>query len=304
MNNKFGLYDKSYNYALVSVLMTVYNREKYISEAIESVLASSYTNFELIIVDDQSTDRSVEIARKYETQDKRIKVYVNEQNLGQFPNRNKAASYAKGKYLKYLDSDDIIYPHGLEVMVWAIEKFPDAGFATMHHKPEDSMPYPIILSPSQAYTEHFLGRGVFDIGPSGCIFDTEKFNNVAGYLTDNYVGNDTELLFRIGALYPTVKMPTALIWWRQHEGQAFDLGVTSNEYLYTHFNLIIEILNRPNCPLPEQQKQKAIARQKQHHARKLLALAFKQKKIKLAWQAFKQSEMSFTELLKGFIPYI
>jgi glycosyltransferase involved in cell wall biosynthesis len=93
---------------LVSVLMTVYNREKYISEAIESVMASTYQNWELIIVDDRSKDTSVEIARHYETQDKRIKVYVNEANLGDYPNRNKAASYAEGKYLKYVDASRAI----------------------------------------------------------------------------------------------------------------------------------------------------------------------------------------------------
>jgi glycosyltransferase involved in cell wall biosynthesis len=68
---------------LVSVLMTAYNREKYIAEAIQSVLSSSYTNFELIIVDDRSSDRTVEIARSFEKRDSRIRVYVNEQNLTQ-----------------------------------------------------------------------------------------------------------------------------------------------------------------------------------------------------------------------------
>ena len=63
---------------LVSVLMTAYNREKYIAEAIESVLASTYTNFELIIVDDCSTDKTVEIAKSYEVKDNRIKVYIND----------------------------------------------------------------------------------------------------------------------------------------------------------------------------------------------------------------------------------
>src|SRR5258708_16190742 len=109
---------------IVSVLMTAYNREKYIAEAIESVMASTYVNFELIILDDCSKDKTVEIARKYETRDKRIRVYVNEENLGDYPNRNQAASYANGKYLKYLDSDDIIYYFGLDVMVNSMEKFP------------------------------------------------------------------------------------------------------------------------------------------------------------------------------------
>src|SRR5688572_26575631 len=112
---------------LVSVLMTAYNREKYIAESIESVLRSTYIHFELIIVDDASKDRTVEIARSYK--DPRIQVYVNEKNLGDYPNRNRAASYASGKYIKYLDADDIIYYYGLGVMVEYIERFPKAGFA-------------------------------------------------------------------------------------------------------------------------------------------------------------------------------
>jgi len=83
----------------ISILTTVYNREKYLAACIESVLASSYQNWELIIVDDVSTDTSVAIAKSYEKKDARIKVYVNAQNLGDYPNRNKAASYAKGKML-------------------------------------------------------------------------------------------------------------------------------------------------------------------------------------------------------------
>ena len=62
---------------LVSVLMTAYNREKYISEAIESVLSSTFKNFELIIVDDGSVDNTVKIARGYELKDSRIKVFTN-----------------------------------------------------------------------------------------------------------------------------------------------------------------------------------------------------------------------------------
>ena len=75
----------------VSVLMTSYNRQDYIAAAIESVLASSLENFELIIVDDRSSDDTLSIARKYEQRDARIKVYLNEKNLGDYPNRNKAA---------------------------------------------------------------------------------------------------------------------------------------------------------------------------------------------------------------------
>ena len=81
---------------LVSVLMTAYNREKYIAEAIESVLASTFQDFELIIVDDCSRDHTVEIVRRY-TSDPRLQVHVNEKNLGDYPNRNRAASLVQNR---------------------------------------------------------------------------------------------------------------------------------------------------------------------------------------------------------------
>ena len=56
---------------------------------------------------------------------------LSQTNLGDYPNRNKAASYAKGKYIKYLDADDLIYPHGLEVMVHTMEQFPKAGLGDL-----------------------------------------------------------------------------------------------------------------------------------------------------------------------------
>lgn len=76
------------NKAIVSVLMTSYNREKYVAEAIESVIAQTFTEWELIIVDDQSKDATVSIAKDYAKKDSRIKVYINNHNLGDYPNRN------------------------------------------------------------------------------------------------------------------------------------------------------------------------------------------------------------------------
>ena len=82
------------DFPTVSVLTTVYNRAKFLGECIESVQQSRFTDYEHIIVDDGSTDDSVEIAKRYAAQDPRIKVFVNEQNLGDYPNRNQAAKHA------------------------------------------------------------------------------------------------------------------------------------------------------------------------------------------------------------------
>src|SRR5438105_8866055 len=164
---------------LISVLTTAYNREKYIAQAIESVLASSFKDFELIIVDDCSKDHTMEIARRY-TSDPRVQVHTNEKNLGDYPNRNRAASLACGKYLKYLDSDDVIYPHGLQVMVSSMERFPEAVLGLVRPQRNDG-PDPAQISPNEAYVQHFLKGGLLDTGPSGTIIQTSAFRALGGF---------------------------------------------------------------------------------------------------------------------------
>ncbi len=83
---------------IVSILMTAYNREAFIEKSRNCIINSTFDNWELIIVDNQNTDQTVKIANHYTSTDSRIKVFINDNNLGDYPNRNKAASYASGKY--------------------------------------------------------------------------------------------------------------------------------------------------------------------------------------------------------------
>lgn len=96
-----------------SVVMTVYNAEKYLRDTIESVLRQTMKNFELIIVNDCSTDSSEEIVKSYLT-DKRIKYFKNEKNLKVSRTRNFGVSKAQGKYVAFIDSDDIWLDNKLE----------------------------------------------------------------------------------------------------------------------------------------------------------------------------------------------
>ena len=91
------------NEPLVSVVMPAYNAEEYIGEAIESILAQTYKDFEFIIVDDGSKDRTKEIINEYTKKDNRIKVFVQEKNLGISAALNRGISEAKGKYIVRMD---------------------------------------------------------------------------------------------------------------------------------------------------------------------------------------------------------
>ena len=105
---------------MISVLMPTYNADSYLAEAIDSILKQTYKNFELIIVNDGSTDDTDELMKFYT--DKRIKYFKNKKNLGIAKTRNKAFSKSKGEYIAVCDSDDIYHPDRLKMSLKAIQK--------------------------------------------------------------------------------------------------------------------------------------------------------------------------------------
>lgn len=112
---------------LVSVLVPVYNHEKFIGVTIESVLSQTYKNWELLIVDDCSTDGSWEIIQKYAGKDSRIKAFRNNENKGLIPNWKFLIDNSKGEYLAFLEGDDFFYENNLKKKIEVFEKYSDLG---------------------------------------------------------------------------------------------------------------------------------------------------------------------------------
>lgn len=284
---------------IVSVLMTAYNREVFIAEAIESVLASSFTNFELIIVDDCSVDKTVSIALKYGHKDNRVKVFVNEKNIGDYNNRNKAASLAKGKYIKYLDSDDTIYPWGLEAMVYCMEKFPAAGFGLMSYGLPLSAACPLSVQPEQAYKYFYFKSALISMGPTGAIFRKDAFDAVNGFSGKPYVG-DSEMWLKMSCKYPLVRMPLELVWWREHEGQQINEGRKNDYYLENQYSIYAKGLKDPSCPLTEAEKKMALNNLQNVRIRTIISSCFLKFKIKRGLFLLRQSSFSVFDLWKAF----
>lgn len=231
---------------IVSVLMTAYNREAFLREAIESVLASSLQDFELIVVDDASTDGTFEIARSYAGKDARVRAFRNEKNLGDYFNRNKAASFARGTYLKYLDSDDAFYPWGLGAMLTCMKRFPEAALG-LSATAEPHRSHPTLLSPREAYLEHFTKRDLLGRAPGSAIIQRQAFEAVGGFTGLRQVG-DFELWLRMAARYPLVTMPRDLVWNRTH-GQQEQFTDDEIEKLGMRHRLAVAALERDQCPL-------------------------------------------------------
>lgn len=108
----------------VSIIMCSYNTSKYIEEAIESIIGQTYTNWELIISDDQSTDNTIDIIQKYLSDD-RIILHQQKENMGYLANKNSALKLAKGDLITQLDADDISKPTRIEKQVAAFQQHPE-----------------------------------------------------------------------------------------------------------------------------------------------------------------------------------
>lgn len=104
--------------AMVSVIVPVYNVEKYLHRCVDSILAQTFTDFELILVDDGSPDNCGAICDEYAQRDSRVRV-IHQQNQGQAAARNRAVAEANGEWIHFVDSDDVIHPQMLEILYCA-----------------------------------------------------------------------------------------------------------------------------------------------------------------------------------------
>src|SRR3989344_2183131 len=109
----------------VSVIMPVYNGEKYIADSVQSVLAQTFTDFELIIINDSSTDKTLEVLRRFK--DARISIQTNEKNIGSGASRTNAINASTAEYIAILDADDLAFPTRFEKQVAFMDAHPDFG---------------------------------------------------------------------------------------------------------------------------------------------------------------------------------
>ncbi len=140
---------------LFTVATISYNSGKWIRQTVESVLSSSYSEFEYLIYDDCSDDDTWEIIKEYN--DPRIKAWQNEKNIGEYPNRNAILKKATGRFIIYIDGDDILYKGSLRNISEYLFAFPESGMVWGIPN-YDFIIFPVLLTPAQIFKIEFLGN--------------------------------------------------------------------------------------------------------------------------------------------------
>jgi glycosyltransferase involved in cell wall biosynthesis len=279
---------------LISVLTTAYNREQFIAECIESVLASTYTNFELIIVDDRSSDNTVNIARSFEKKDKRIKVYENERNLGDYQNRNKAASYAKGKYLKYVDSDDTLNPDGLEYIVKQLQKFPGTKFSSLYGYKDVVEPF--CLAPKESIYTHFFVNPILHVGPGGTVISADYFKKIGGFPTSYGAANDNYFNIKAACNSPVLYLPYIYYNYRIHSNQELN---NQYAYLYNGYRYFEDMLQLPELPLSSTKKQELSRKNKRRFLVNTFNYFLNTRSLFKTFKAYKIARVGLKEIWTG-----
>lgn len=239
----------------VTVVTITYNSSKFVRQAIESILAQSYADFEYIISDDCSTDNTWKIIQEYK--DPRIKAWRNETNMGEYPNRNLTLNETDGEYVIWIDGDDILYPHGLEFMVKMLDAFPQS--ATLSSRPySDFMIYPVELSPRDVFRLELMGSPVLVNGFPDTLFRTAVLKNVDGFSLD-HISGDTYAKRKIALEHHSLFVSNGLSWWRKTDQQA-SKKLESIDGLIQTTNMQLEFISKANSLLSKEEVNHALDR--------------------------------------------
>ncbi|HPD73702.1 MAG TPA: glycosyltransferase family 2 protein [bacterium] len=206
---------------LVSVVMPAYNAEKFIGEAIESILNQTFKDFEFIILDDCSTDKTWEIIQEHAKKDERIISVKNEKNLNIALNRNKGVEMSKGRYIVWADADDISKPERIEKLFNYMESHPDVGICGSNFQSF----YGSKLSDVRDFLEDdkSLRENIFKFSPVAqptAIIGKECFDKVGLYNASYPPAEDIDFSFRLGEYYKFANIPEILLMYREHPDSA------------------------------------------------------------------------------------
>ena len=205
---------------LVSVVVTAYQQPDYLNQAVESVLAQTFADYELIVVDDCSGEDTV---RQYRLPPQaRLMCHSERRGAAAFT-RNTGMKAARGKYVALMDQDDVWLPDKLQAQVESLESNPQAGLSFCHFTVVDESlrPLPNQRRPRRRVRDPLrkLIRGCFIRTPSMVLFRRDVLEEV-GYSDESIVGSaDRDLYMTVARKYPFVAVPQALVLYRMHPKQ-------------------------------------------------------------------------------------
>ncbi len=213
----------------VSVLMPVYNAERYLAEAVESVLAQTFADFEFIIIDDGSTDTSLALLQTFAARDARIRL-ISRPNTGLVGALNEGLATARGEFVARMDADDVSLPPRLETQVAYLRSHPECVAVSCRVLLVDSEGAPLcawlqLETHEQIDRAHLRGQGGAMVHPA-TLFRLKALQLVGGYRAETQDAEDLDLYLRLAEIGQLANCPQVLFHYRRH---MLSVGVTRRE---------------------------------------------------------------------------
>lgn len=203
----------------ISIIIPAYNAERTILETIASVQQQTFADFELILINDGSTDQTLKLLGNI--QDSRLKVY-SYSNGGLPVARNRGISQSTGEFISFLDADDLWTPDKLELQLVALQQHPEAGVAyswtcNMSEKGDSFYPGQSVSIEGNVYPK-LLGEGNFIASGSNCLIRRQAIESVGEFEPTLKSFEDWDYYLRLAARWPFVAVPRPQILYRQSSG--------------------------------------------------------------------------------------
>jgi glycosyltransferase involved in cell wall biosynthesis len=225
----------------VSVVTPVYNGEDFLRECIESVLAQTYTHWDYTIVNNCSTDHTLEIAREYARKDLRIRVVENAQHVRIIENHNIAARQisSDSKYCKFVAADDWMFPECLERMVDLAEAHPSVAIVAAYGifgsvVTYNGLPYPSTLVPGKDFCRRLL-LGELDLGvfgvPTSLLFRSDIVRSRHAFYNEENLHSDSEVCLEVLENHDFGFVHQVLVYHRERQGSLTAESRDLNTYL-------------------------------------------------------------------------
>ena len=244
--------DDSIRAPRVSVVMTVYNAERYLAEAVESVLTQTFSDFELIVIDDGSTDGSLSVLREFEKRDRRVRV-VSRPNTGIVAAANEGIGLARGEYLARMDSDDVSLPRRFEKQVQHLDANP--GCVLVGCRVIETEPHGIPVSTSGHLLSHdeidaqlLTAGGGWALVQPATMMRTGAVRAVGGYRGKYNISEDHDLFLRLAERGKVANLPDVLLKYRRRLDGATQSHL--HQLAEAKEKLLREAHQRRGLPLP------------------------------------------------------
>ncbi|MCS7035003.1 MAG: glycosyltransferase [Phycisphaerae bacterium] len=203
----------------VSVVMCVYNAQRFLPDTLRSILGQTLQDFELIVVNDGSTDRSLDILRQFERGDARIRV-ISRENRGIARSANEGIAVARATYIARHDADDLSHPARLATQAAFLDAHPDVVAVGSQMRITDPYGLPIGLTDfpldHEGIERELLRGSGWTFPQPAAMFRREAFDRAGGYRERFSNSEDLDLFLRMALVGKLANLPEPLVYWRRH----------------------------------------------------------------------------------------